>query len=201
MKEKMDRRKIRSKQLLRNALLELIGEKGIDGVTVTDLTERAGINRGTFYLHYRDTADLLLQLKTEILDGLTKEMGQINPLELGYYAGKGKAYPVSVRVLEYFAKHADFFQVMFGPKGDLSFPLQIKEYMKTRLFNHIFNEIPQMNNSPVPRDYLIAYITSANLGILMHWFETGRQLPPSEVAHIITRIINDGPLAYTGVKS
>lgn len=200
MLAKTDRRKIRSKQLLRKALLELIEEKGMDGVTVSDLTERAGVNRGTFYLHYRDTADMLEQLKTEIFEGLTKEMDQLNPLEIGTYADKGKAYPALVRVLEYFAEHADFFQVILGPKGDLAFPMQVKEHMKNRLFNHILHNIPQTGGPPVPRDYLVAFITSANLGIVLHWFETGRLLSPNEVALIMTRIINDGPLAYTGLR-
>ncbi|WP_199617665.1 TetR/AcrR family transcriptional regulator [Paenibacillus alkalitolerans] len=197
---KMDRRKIRTKQLLRKALLELIEEKGMDGLTVSDLTERAGVNRGTFYLHYRDAADFLEQLKTEIFEGLTHEMARINPFELKYYADKDEPYPPSVKVLEYFDKHADFFRVILGPKGDPAFPLRVKEFMKDRLFNHVLKNIPQPDDAAIPRDYLIAYVTSANLGILMHWFESGRQLSPSDVARIITRIGGDGPMAWTGLK-
>ncbi|MGO4273296.1 TetR/AcrR family transcriptional regulator, partial [Paenibacillus sp. TAF58] len=68
---KMDRRQARTKQLLRQALMALIEEKGTDGLTVTDITTRAGVNRGTFYLHYRDAQDMLEQIKTEILNTLS----------------------------------------------------------------------------------------------------------------------------------
>lgn len=192
MTEKTDRRKTRTKQLLQKALIELIEEKGIHAITVSDLSERAGINRGTFYLHYRDTADFLEQLKAEMFDGLTRELGKVNPLEVAAYAEKGQAYPVSVRILEFFERHADFFRVILGPNGDITFPLQIREFMKERLFQEVFSRLT--HDGPVPRDYLIAAITSANFGILMHWFETGRKLPPAEVAMIITRILGRGPL-------
>ena len=49
MKDKIDRRQARTKMLLRNALIELIEERGLEGLTVTDITNRAVVNRGTFY--------------------------------------------------------------------------------------------------------------------------------------------------------
>jgi AcrR family transcriptional regulator len=192
MTEKTDRRKTRTKQLLQKALIELIEEKGIHAITVSDLSERAGINRGTFYLHYRDTADFLEQLKAEMFEGLTKELGKVNPLEVASYAEKGQAYPVSIRVLEFFERHGEFFRVILGPNGDITFPLQIREFMREKLFHEVYSRFS--SDGAIPQDYLVAAITSANFGILMHWFETDRKLPPAEVAMIITRILSQGPL-------
>ena len=50
---KEDRRVIRTKQVILEALVTLIEEKGIDAVTVKDITRKANINRGTFTFHYR----------------------------------------------------------------------------------------------------------------------------------------------------
>jgi len=200
MPTKADRRKTKTKAALRKAMLELFKEKGPAGLTVSALTERADINRGTFYLHYRDGADLLEKVKTEIFEGLTRQLGQINPFDLKTHAEKGEPYPVSVKVLEYFEAHADFFEIMLGPNGDPTLPGQIKAFMKERLFTHVFGQLPDPPGASVPRDYLIAYMTSANLGLLMHWFETGRRLPPKEVGLIITRIMYEGPLLPTGLS-
>ncbi|MED3564371.1 TetR/AcrR family transcriptional regulator, partial [Bacillus xiapuensis] len=49
----------KTKELLRNTLIDLIEEKGFDAISVRDITLKAGLNRGTFYLHYRDKYDLL----------------------------------------------------------------------------------------------------------------------------------------------
>ena len=51
---KIDPRIERTREALRGALMALIEEKGFDAISVQDITERARLNRATFYLHYRD---------------------------------------------------------------------------------------------------------------------------------------------------
>ena len=52
--EKFDRRVVRTKQQIRRALIELLAEKGESSIAVRELAQRANINRGTFYIHYKD---------------------------------------------------------------------------------------------------------------------------------------------------
>ncbi|MNI98361.1 hypothetical protein D3C73_1571920 [compost metagenome] len=53
----------------------------------------------------------------------------------------------------------------------------------------------QPNDSALslPRDYLVAYIVSAQLGVIQHWLETGMQLSPKEMAEQMTRLSILGP--------
>ena len=64
---KEDRRIRRTKKLLKQALAQLMDEKEFKDITVKDITERADLNRGTFYLHYTDTYDILNKIENEIL--------------------------------------------------------------------------------------------------------------------------------------
>jgi AcrR family transcriptional regulator len=57
---KTDRRILRTRDTLGDALVALMHEKGFEGITVQDLLDRAGVGRSTFYLHYRDKQDLFL---------------------------------------------------------------------------------------------------------------------------------------------
>lgn len=52
-------RQTKTEQRIREALVSLLAERGFDSITVSDLTRRAGIHRGTFYAHYVDKYDLL----------------------------------------------------------------------------------------------------------------------------------------------
>src|SRR5215468_11127196 len=54
-----DLRVQRTQKLILDALLDLTVEKGFSNVTVRDITQKAGINRATFYRHYQDKFDLL----------------------------------------------------------------------------------------------------------------------------------------------
>ena len=57
--EKLDPRVKRTRQLLEKAFLEVAAEKGFQAVSVQDITERAGVNRATFYAHFPDKYVLL----------------------------------------------------------------------------------------------------------------------------------------------
>ncbi|WP_373231489.1 TetR/AcrR family transcriptional regulator [Cohnella sp.] len=200
MPEKMDRRQARTKQLLRKALMSLIEEKRIEGITVTDIATRADINRGTFYLHYRDVADMLEQMKDEAFEQIRSNIQQLDPKELMEYADKNEPYPKIVGIFEQFAQQAEFFKVMFGPHGDLSYILRYKELMKTHIYNRLSYWAPQEENRLVPLDYLIAYMAAANLGVLLHWLESGMKQSPQELGIMMTRLVNHGPIASSGLR-
>jgi AcrR family transcriptional regulator len=194
-----DRRTVRTHKLLRQALLALIEEKGLDKITVSDLTSRAEINRGTFYLHYRDVSDLLEQFQSEILVGWSDMARGIDFMELISYAEKQEPYPGLVAIFEYCNRHADFCRVMLGPKGDPSFPQRIKEMMIEKFYHKLSFLDPEKNEEQIPRDYVLAYMSSGNVGLLQHWFQTGQQQSPKDLARIMTRMITQGPLVTLGI--
>ena len=51
--------------LIRNALLSLMAEKPFDKITITDIVNRADINRGTFYAHYKNTTEVLEKIQSD----------------------------------------------------------------------------------------------------------------------------------------
>ena len=57
--EKLDPRVKRTRQLLEQAFLEVVTEKGFQAASVQDITEKAGVNRATFYAHFPDKYELL----------------------------------------------------------------------------------------------------------------------------------------------
>ena len=68
---KMDRRTRYTRQIIRDTLLELMGEKGFSHVTVTEVCKQAELNRGTFYLHYLDLNDVLDDIFMELMSETT----------------------------------------------------------------------------------------------------------------------------------
>ena len=64
--EQGDRRVRRTKAMLRAALTELLKTKPVNEISVTELTRKADVNRGTFYGHYKDIFDMVEQLENEM---------------------------------------------------------------------------------------------------------------------------------------
>lgn len=71
MEEKKNRNALRSIRLLEEAYLELLSEKDAEKISVTDVTRRADLNRGTFYAHYDGIHDLESSLTEKLVQRLT----------------------------------------------------------------------------------------------------------------------------------
>ena len=66
--ERVDPRVKRTRKLLQQAFLELFQEKGFASISIQDITERATVNRATFYAHFPD--------KYALLDSIIREQFQ-----------------------------------------------------------------------------------------------------------------------------
>src|SRR5438045_1335236 len=69
-KQKIDRRVLRTRDRLGDALVALMQEKPFDAITVQEVLDRAGVSRSAFYVHYRDKEDLFLSDVDEFLEAM-----------------------------------------------------------------------------------------------------------------------------------
>ena len=76
--KKLDRRVQRTRQILRDALVALILEKGYQKITVQDIIDRANVGRSTFYSHFRDKDDLLFSGFDELAHDLDRHMSSVD---------------------------------------------------------------------------------------------------------------------------
>ncbi|MGG3563742.1 TetR/AcrR family transcriptional regulator [Neobacillus rhizosphaerae] len=197
-KKPTDRRIVRTKRLIRDALTELIEEKGFEGLTVRDLTEKADINRGTFYLHYQDKYDLLEKSEAEILSEIEKITQTIQSKDVLTF-NQNTALPFIIKLFELFHKNSSFMKVILGPKGDAAFQGKLRDIIKKTFFQNVISKIKK-EEMLVPVDYLFSYVSSAHLGVIQHWLETGMEKTPQEMAIILSRITLLGPGHVAGMN-
>lgn len=67
----------RSRHLIKQAFAELLNEKDLAKITVTDIVERANISRGTFYAHYLDVYDLYAAIQSNIVEALNETINEV----------------------------------------------------------------------------------------------------------------------------
>ena len=70
MGKKEDRRVRRTRKLLTQALTDLMQRKQVNEITVKELTDAADMNRGTFYLYYKDIFDMIEKVEDQIFNKL-----------------------------------------------------------------------------------------------------------------------------------
>lgn len=186
----MDRRILKTNNLIRKALTDLMKQKTFDKITIKDLTEKADINRATFYLHYKDKYDLLEQYQNDIL----KEIQTI--IESVFKTFENQLIPINdantitpflTCIYECFKENADFMEVILGNNGDLNFQIKFKNLIE----NLIVKISIDTNDSKccIPIKYLIETAASIHIGIIHKWISDGMIETPSELADIVSKLV------------
>jgi len=192
----VDRRSGKTKKLLEDALIKLMIEKGFDKISVKDLTEEADINRGTFYLHYKDKYDLLEQRENEILTAINENVENIAkkyPNNFILPTDKDTFLPIFTFIYSYIYENADFMKVILGPNGDLSFQMKIKNFIENWLLKNIaINQ--EVDNIPIK--YITTIASSAQLGVIQKWLKSGMKETPQELASIVSDMVSS---IYSGM--
>src|SRR5216117_1541388 len=98
----------RTQKLLREALIELIEERGFEALTIGELTSRAMVSRAAFYRNYQDKYDLVEQIFEEVMSALLNAVGEI-----------GTEHPPEMWVtfFEHIADYERLYRALLGGKG------------------------------------------------------------------------------------
>lgn len=198
-----DLRIIRTKESIRDALVELIDEKGFEAITVKDITTRARINRGTFYAHYQDKFDLMTKCEDEIMFEMLRIAKQNIPGFVATFETNSPTettFPFAIAIFEYLNKNSGFMKAVLGPKGDLSFQTRLKDFMWKTMFGKDPDALFKEENLLVPGQYLASYVASAHIGVIQKWLNSGRKETPQEMAQILSTITFNGPFFAAGLK-
>lgn len=126
--KKEDRRVRRTKKLLSQGLIELMQHKQVKDITVRELADLVDVNRGTFYLYYRDIFDLLEQLEDELFE-------QLNAVILSHQGESVLTHirPVLVDVFRIVAENKDICRVLLSDNGDIKFLQKLSDVIQEKL--------------------------------------------------------------------
>ncbi|GED71785.1 TetR family transcriptional regulator [Brevibacillus reuszeri] len=189
---KVDPRIIRTRHLMRDALVSLIDERGYESITVHDITDRATINRATFYLHYRDKQDLLISSTDDILEELITNLEMTDTAEVSF-ADLEEPPSSFVGMFEQIAKHADFYRVMLSKQHMPYFVMRVQEVLAGFVQEGLSSVLAKDNELSVPREMVIRYTASAFLGVMIWWLENDMTYSPKYMASNLLRIATKGP--------
>jgi AcrR family transcriptional regulator len=204
--KKSDRRTNRTRRQLRAALLALILEKGYDAVTVEDITERADLGRTTFYLHYRDKQDLLIESLDELVDDLTATIARVPMAEWPSHLDPQHPEPLQLPLrlaFQHAADHADLYRVILRGEGRTQTLERVRQIVIEQI-DHVFGVRMSQENVPVhpevPLDVFANYFAGAFLGVLTWWLENDLPYPPEQMASIFQKILSDGARRALGLE-
>lgn len=192
--QKIDRRVSRTRRHLQEAMLALILEKGYDSVTVEEITARADLGRTTFYLHYHDKEDLLMQSARNLVDGLVTKLAQypMDRLKLHSDPTSGDMLlPIVALAFQHVEQNADLYRVVLRGEGTYSAVRRVRQILNQAIAD-LIQQIAARNklefNPQVPMNVFINSLAGAWIGMITWWLDEDLPYPPEQMAIMYQRM-------------
>ena len=181
-----DRRIRKTKQLLRQSFASLLAEKPLEDITVKELTERADINRGTFYCHYKDIYDLKDQIERELFDEFVAVIDGYGVDNL-----RRELQPVMVDVFRFLQRNREFSMVLSAYKTDNLF----FAWVRSEIFRRGLSEWQRIYGfqASLQWDYYLDFVVAGCVTMLQSWIKREMRETPEEMGTLAARFILYGP--------
>ena len=166
-----DRRVIYTKKILRSSLMKLLQEKPIGRISVTELCNTAGVNRGTFYSHYRQPEDVMHQIEDELIGEIESVLEKESDM-----------HTIHRNMLELIENNRSACRVLFGENGD---PECVKRILAVsqKYFRENWQE--QLRLSEDVAGYMHSFIFAGTVEVLKDWVINDEKHTAADIAKII----------------
>lgn len=187
VKSVTDRRVLRSKQALKEALLSLMSDKSFSSISITEIVELANYNRGTFYTHYENKEalldDVLGELIDELIAGFRAPYDQVELLRIDELSAN------SIKIFEHIYSRKDVYSILFH--SDV-LPM-VKEKMFAAIKRISSEDLELAPIGKINPELMQAYTMHALMGLVFYWIEGGFQYPPEYMQEQLVEMLNYRP--------
>lgn len=191
MEQKQDRRVKRTRNMVLDAFLDLMIEKGYDAITVQDIIDRANIGRSTFYIHFTDKENLLV-CSIEQLREFIREQNEslVNAFDQNQFR-----FRFSLSMLQHSQSHKRLYRAIVGKVNESP----VMYHMQQMLYGLILEDIPALfhgSSSNVPEHLIVNYIVNTFITVLSWWMDQNMPCTAADIDNMFHDLVLKGISAY-----
>lgn len=177
------------KEITKNNLIEafwdIYKEKPLSKITVKEITDKAGYNRGTFYTYFKDINEIQQLLKENLIPTKDMILGPLMMLD----KNSGNIFETLDRTNDYVKEHSEKIAVLIGPEGDPSFVHEFKMRIRMIIMDYVYE---LKVKEPEKIEYIIEYQLSALIGMFQLWLEKNESMDENVLADFVEEVSNQG---------
>ena len=181
MNEKNDLRIIKTNIALYDALINLLKNKTFEEIKVSDICEKALVNRSTFYAHFNDKYELFASFINDLKESFINELKVIE-------------YNLSIK--EYYLKLIEVFLNHVEGKEDI-YKAILSNNRNSIIMDMIYNTITEdVNdkikepNKDVPKDIFISYYLGALVNVGIEWLRNDKKYSKNDILKYLDKLMN-----------
>jgi AcrR family transcriptional regulator len=193
-----DPRMKKTKLQIRKALCELLEEKSLEQITVSELTQRAAINRSTFYLHYANIAEVFVEMETHLFslydESLERYQASLKPEKASAPKGAKASFDIYEATYELFLDTFNFIQ-----DNEAFAPLVVNGGQENRLLTMILRTGHELfshsllYNGQDPNswqmNYYIHFVVNGLVQVIKEWLAGGMKESTTDMARLANSLI------------
>jgi AcrR family transcriptional regulator len=191
--QKLDRRVARTHELLGNALIELIVERGYEEITIKDVTERADVAYVTFFRHYRDLDELLAQRLQAGIEALMAGINEAMERSSGYVFGEEEG----LIIFEHVRDNAPLYRILLNSRA----AFLVRKRVQQAIAHMILTECPPMheNTAGFPPELIAHHLAAAQISLIEWWLDNDMPYSIERMAHIYDRLVSAATVNAAGI--
>ena len=179
-----DRRVLKTEKAIREAFLSLLKDNDLNQITVSEISRRTDLGRGTFYLHYRDVYDLYNHIESDLYQELEQIFNNsypsIEPQNL---------VSLTENITKYIYENRDIILTFIRLEGSEKTISKLKGFFsKIILQENLKLSGTEQSNGEYDTVEVI-FTVSGVVGVIEEWLNNGIALPQKQVALMLNRIL------------
>ena len=173
----------RSRNLIRQAYTELLKEKDLNKITVTDIVNRADINRGTFYAHYPDVRGVTEEIENEFIDKMLNILSKFK-----YNKFFKNPTPLLLETSRFLEKDEKFYKILIQSNNSEIFLEKLKKIFSDHVLSD--TDIPDDLKNTKTVKLRISYFAGGIVNVYKQWFKGELDCSINDIALEISKLLS-----------
>lgn len=174
-----DTRKDRTKIQLRDAMIQLLGEKSFDQISTTELVKLAKISRSSFYTHYQDKYDMIEAYQQRLFE----------TIQYVFEKNNGNLHATMLENFEFLSRN-QIYAALLSENGSKEIHQFMLQKLKELFQNSIFPHSKRSALGKLGKVYAATYYANAIFGTTQSWLRRNQKETPAQIADLLVELIN-----------
>ncbi|WP_346355443.1 TetR/AcrR family transcriptional regulator [Azotosporobacter soli] len=183
---------IRSRHMIRQAFIELMNEKPLEKITVTDVIVRANINRGTFYAHYQDVRAVIEQIENEIIEKTLLVLRDFHYIDFFQ-----DPYPLLSKISAWLETDLEFYRILICSPGAEQFLFKLRKIFLEYLESN--SDIPDSLKNSQGFYIRANFFAGGIVHLYQLWFQNELPISFNELSLEVSKLLIDTSSELTAI--
>lgn len=180
-----ERRRQQTRKLLIETTVQLVLEKGYEAITIQDITDRADLGRGTFYIHFKDKEDVLWTAIQDLIREMEAEAhrqfeGKL-PKQVEYYG--------LLNMFRHAEKNRDLYRVVLGGQGSAVLTERVQDLLADVIRRDVENPELRDPNAEPPAEVIAQMMTGLMSRLIGWWLKKGNMYSAEQMAAMTYKVL------------